>query len=171
VGDPGREPDLQIVVAGPAGEGPVADGDQVPLFLPPQGGRVILAGVRALNVDPCALTLLGSLRDPRTQQVRLDARTVNLRLGADGRAASAGSDISTFANIPVCPNQWSPTDLFASAYQLTLTVTDRGGRRGSRTVQVSPRCGAGPEESECACICRGGYVLGQACAPADGGPP
>jgi len=91
---------------------PVQSGGTVPLVTPPQGGRVIFLGVRATNVDPCAVKITGAIRDPATKQVRVDARTVNLSPSGDGYGVSVDSSISSFANVPVCPNEWASTDAF-----------------------------------------------------------
>jgi len=148
------------------------EGDTVPMILPPQGGRVIFAGVVATNIDPCAVTLSGALRDLSTMQLRLDARTINLTPvpGKDGWGGSDEEDISTFSNVPVCPNQWSKTDLYGTPYELSISLTDRDNRTAMRTMKVVPACAEPDNQSECLCICKGGYVLGQMCSPmVDGG--
>ncbi|MFL5305866.1 MAG: hypothetical protein ACJ8F1_11665, partial [Polyangia bacterium] len=51
-GDPMSAPAVTLVyqTAG-SGLAPVADGSTVPLVVPPQGGEVLVVGVRALNID------------------------------------------------------------------------------------------------------------------------
>jgi hypothetical protein len=141
----------------------VNDGDGVPLVLPPQGGRIIAAGVRARNLDGCAVQIQGYLRDPATLQLRLDARPVNLRVAADGWGESAPRDLASYANIPVCPNEWSPTSIDGNDFDLTITATDRRGNTASITRRVVPACPAGA--GECVCQCKGGYRLGDGCPP------
>ena len=153
-------------------EHPLKDGDKLPLLLPPQGGRVAFVGVRALNLDGCAVTLSGVLRDEQSGQERAEERPVNLVRGSDGWAATGveTSDgltvgtITNFSNITLCPNQWSTTDLYGHEYVLTVTVTDATKRTGKSTIHVSPWC-AEPEPrlAQCLCICRQGYALGQSC--------
>jgi hypothetical protein len=150
---------------------PVADGDMVTLAFPPQGGRVIFAGVRATNLDGCGVQLEGVIRDETTQQVRLDSRTVNLLPTGNGWGESNPTDVSTFANVPVCPNEWSATNLYGTSYQLELAVTDRTGRAATQTLKVTPECSEPAHAAVCLCICRGGYVLGEACADAGAGDP
>jgi hypothetical protein len=152
------------------------DGDQVPMIFPPQGGRIIFVGVRATNVDGCALELTGALRDETSSEVRIDLRTVNLIATGDGWGVSAppgnepvSAAISSFANIPVCPNQWSGTDIFGHEYGLEVTIKDRGGRTVTNKIHVTPQCGEPQNLLECQCICQAGYVLGQSCAAGDGG--
>jgi hypothetical protein len=139
------------------------------MLTPPQGGRVIFIGVHATNVDGCGLQITGALRDLATNQVRPDGRTINLTPTGDGWGGSAvfgstvGADISSFANIPVCPNEWSSTNIYGTPYGLEVSITDRGGRMASQQIQVIPQCGEPATLPECMCICMGGYVLGQAC--------
>ena len=115
---------------------PLVSGDMVTLAFPPQGGRVIFAGARATNLDGCGVQLEGVIRDETTQQVRLDSRTVNLVPTGDGWGQSDPTDISTFANVPVCPNEWSATNLYGTPYQLELSVTDRDNRAASATLLI-----------------------------------
>jgi hypothetical protein len=166
LGDPNAPIEMQLLVAGTDLIGkPAADGDPLPLCLPPQGGRVAFAGVVATNVDPCGVKLSGAVRDGANNQVRLDIRTVNLRVdGVWGR--SADGDMSTFANIPLCPNNWASTDAYGNSFALTVSVTDAGGRQASSTVSVVPTCATCAEpdnEAECLCMCGGDYTLGQEC--------
>jgi hypothetical protein len=149
---------------------PLKEGDMVTLAFPPQGGRVIFAGVRATNLDACGVELGGAVRDETTMEVRLDTRTVNLLPSGDGWGSSDPSDVSTFSNIPVCPNEWSKTNIYGTQYRLELTITDRSGRTASQSLDVTPECSEPANATECLCICKGGYVLGESCVGAgDGG--
>jgi hypothetical protein len=177
LGDPSGTPDLQILALhADDSVVPVADGDRVPMIFPPQGGRVIFVGVRATNIDGCAVQLQGALRDLATQQVRFDQRTVNLTPTGDGWGTTGQANeplaaaISDFSNVPLCPNEWSQTNLYGNAYGLEVTVQDRGGRMLTKTLHVVPECGEPSNLAACLCICKAGYVLGQAC-PDDGGAP
>ncbi|APR83621.1 Hypothetical protein A7982_08970 [Minicystis rosea] len=170
VGDGTKEPEIVITVLGPGTTlTEVAEGGAVPLIFPPQGGRVIFAGARARNLEACGATVTGALRDPTTKQVRLDARTVNLVPAGDGWVETDPTDISSFSNVPVCPNQWSMTDLYGAAYELEITIADRSGRTVTKKVSVKPACAEPESEAECLCICKGGYVLGESCTTSDGG--
>jgi hypothetical protein len=169
LGDPTQPAQVQVIALGPDMTAvPIEDGDPVALAFPPQGGRVIFAGVRATNVDPCAVQLEGVVRDETTHQVRLDSRTINLKPSGDGWGESDPTDISTFANIPVCPNEWSKTNLYGTEYELAITLTERSGRMETQSLKVIPACSDPATAAVCLCICQGGYVLGQSCA-ADGG--
>jgi len=171
LGDASAEPIMDVIALGPEGEIQTpTDGSDVSLIFPPQGGRVVFAGVRATNIDPCAVRLAGSLRDPVSKQVRLDNRTINLEPTDDGYGRSAPTDLSAFANIPACPNQWADDDLFDKPYELTVSLTDRDGKKITKVMTVTPRCNEPGREAECLCMCAGEYVLGMQCDPTvDGG--
>jgi hypothetical protein len=151
---------------------PIAQGDTVPMLFPPQGGRVIFVGVDATNVDGCGLQLTGAVRDLKTQEVRVDSRTINLipiggGHGVSGKTGeSVAAAIANFANVAVCPNEWSSTNLYGTLYGLEVTVKDKEGRQLTKKLNVTPECGEPARVAECECICQTGYVLGQAC---DGG--
>lgn len=171
VGDVNADIELELIRLDPQYKAhPITEGGDVSILIPPQGGRVIFAGVRAKNLNPCAVNLSGSLRDPSTMQVRVESRTINLDLADDGWAASDATDISTFSNIPICPNQWASTDVFDQAFDLRIRIKDQGGKEAEKTLSVTPRCdeveAAGvPVQAECLCICQQGYELGMACDP------
>jgi hypothetical protein len=179
VGDPARPVEVEILVRDAAGAvGPVADGADVPLVQPPQGGKVIFAGVRARNLDTCGpVQILGSVRDgtaPTDRIVGLDGRPIDLVPAGDGWAESREPmQLSSYANIPVCPNHTSSRDLFGEDYQLTVSVLDSDDRRGSRSVIVRPFCAEPQHEAGCLCTCKQGYRLGEQCPgdpPPDAGP-
>ena len=172
LGDPSLEPELEIIALGPDYTSTrVDDGGTIALMLPPQGGRVIFVGVRARNVDACAARLTGALRDPATQKIMVDARTVNLKDRGDGYAASTDSDISTFSNVPICPNQWSSQSAFGIEYQLEMSLQERDGRTTQKSLRVTLDCAEPENEAQCKCICKEGYVLGEQCGPDAGAPP
>jgi hypothetical protein len=151
---------------------PVMQGDTVPMLFPPQGGRVIFVGVDATNFDGCGVQLTGALRDLATQEVRVDSRTINLIPTGEGHGVSGktgesvAAAIANFANVPVCPNEWSSTNVYGTLYGLEVTVKDKEGRQLTKKLDVTPECGEPARVAECECICQAGYVLGQAC---DGG--
>jgi hypothetical protein len=94
---------------------------------------------------------------------------VNLVASSDGWAESEEPmQLSSYTNVPVCPNAASSRDIYGELYQLTLGVLDSGNRRGSVSVMVRPFCAEPFNEAACRCICKQGYVLGDPC-PVD--PP
>jgi hypothetical protein len=170
LGEATKAPVIEVFGLGPGMTSvPLMNGSMVTLAFPPQGGRVIFAGVRATHVDACAAQLEGVVRDESTKHVMVDSRTINLLPSGDGWGASDPTDISSFANVPVCPNEWSSTNLYGTEYELEVTLTDRGGRSAVQTLKVVPACAEPAHAADCLCICKGGYVLGESCA--DGGAP
>jgi hypothetical protein len=174
LGDPAAEPLLELrALRADGSDVPLAEGDDLAVVFPPQGGRVAFVGVRALNVDGCGLQLIGALRDPLSKQIRLDGRTVNLRRepdgwGTTGRGAETdigSSDaIGDYSNIPLCPNQWADQDLFDNPFELEVQIKDRRGKTATKKMTVTPRCAEpGDKETACLCLCKQGYVLGESC--------
>jgi hypothetical protein len=172
LGDPNKDIDFEFrLIGSDAIDVPIKDGGDVPLVFPPQGGRVIFVGVRATNIDPCAVQLTGAIRDTNTKQVRVDARTINLNPDGQGwgtsgvPAQSINAAISNYSNIPLCPNQWASNDIFDHDYQLEVTVKDRAKRTLTKTIHVTPRCvETGSMGLECQCICKVNYTLGEICS-------
>ena len=163
---------------------PLNDGDDLAILFPPQGGRVAFVGVRAKNLDGCAVQITGALRDVDTKQVRLDGRTVNLKKQDDGYGVTGqgtGPDIANsgeigdYSNVPLCPNQWASKDIYDHTFELEFLVVDRNHKTASKKIMVTPRCAEpGEKRSGCLCLCRNGYVLGEACgedAGIDAGNP
>lgn len=178
LGDPGKAPEIELRAIGVDGKAaPIAEGGDIALILPPQGGRVAFIGVRMTNVDACGLQLVGAIRDPSSKRVMVDGRTLNLNPTGDGWGTTGTpttdladvAAISNFANVPICPNQWADTDAFDQPFEIEVRVTDRGGRKVTKTMRVVPRCAEAQNAAECTCICAKGYRLGQACTPRDAG--
>ncbi|MEZ4298490.1 MAG: hypothetical protein R3B70_26295 [Polyangiaceae bacterium] len=148
---------------------PFVEGGDLSILYPPQGGRVVFVGVRAKNLDPCAVRLTGVLRDPASMQVRVDTRTVNLDPTADGWGESDAGDISTFSNIPVCPNSWAETDVFDQTFTMEVHVKDRTGKEADAIFNAVPRCNEAKVvdgldlQKDCLCICKQGYITGEMC--------
>jgi len=168
LGDKTATPQLEVWTLNERGEAVPADVAHPALLQqPPQGGRVVFVGVRATHLDSCSAELLVSVRDPQSNQVRLDGRTINLVPDGTGWGGSVLNSVDTQANVPLCPNQWSVTDIPNNPYQLSVKVTDIDGRKAELTAPVTFRCLAG--DATCLCQCRAGYKLGDTCAPVDGG--
>lgn len=164
LGDPAEPVELEITVRGPDQlSKKLEPGGEAAMILPPQGGRVIFVGVRATNIGACGVELTGTLRDKTSGQIRVDGRTTNLKPTGDGWGGSVDTDISTFSNIPVCPNQWATTDMFGNTFELEVSVEDKEGRTASAKLDVVPACSEKEHEAECLCQCKLGYTLGQTC--------
>jgi hypothetical protein len=172
IGDKDAPIEMEIVTLNPDYQAvPFEDGDDASILFPPQGGRVIFVGVRAKNLDPCSVRLTGALRDPATSKVMLDKRTVILDPTEDGWGTSDPTEISSFSNIPVCPNSWASTDVFDQSFTLEITLTDRNGKEAKLDPprSVVPRCDetkivdAQDLQKQCQCICKQGYITGEMC--------
>ncbi len=142
---------------------PVADGDELPMEPPPQGGEVLYVGAAANNVDGCNIELRGRLLDPVTHdQLGLDARDTNLILRSDGWGESDASDDSNEANVNACPD-YSSSDRVDGTFILEMTVTDRGGRTATVSHSVKLICDPTLDSAayaNCVCTCSANYKLG-----------
>jgi hypothetical protein len=157
-------------------DNPLHDGDDVALILPPQGGRVIFVGVRATNLDGCAVRLTGAIRDETSRLIQPDQRTIDLNPTGDGWGTSGAASQSisaarsAYANVALCPNQWgATTDIFDHEFLLEVTVQDRAKRQVTKSIKVTPRCAEPDHLAECLCICKLGYHLGEKCDADAGG--
>ena len=177
LGDPSQPIRMEIRTLTAQGvDAPLADGRDLALIFPPQGGRVSFVGVRATNLDGCAVQLTAALRDRSTGQLQLDGRTQNLQRDPDGWGTSGrgtttnledATALGNYSNIPICPNQWASTDIFDHELELIVKVQDRNKRSATQTIVVTPRCAEpGAKKSACRCICKLGYKLGEDCGEA-----
>lgn len=177
VGDPSKPLEFEITYRGNDGlVHALAEGGRVPLVTPPQGGKVLFVGVRARNLSPCGVELVGALRDPTTAKVTIDGRS-GLTLADDGGGwvASDNGAIANFANISACPNQWASVDIFDKPFSLAVTLTTTGPtklgddttiekRKKEVVITVTPDCdGDTSGATACTCVCKAGYSLGQVC--------
>jgi len=172
LGDPNMNPEIELVSLAPGGIlAPITEGGSVSLLQAPGAGRVLFVGARLRNMHPCAARIAGQLKDPVSEQVRIDNRIINFEPTNDGWGGSESTDIGSFSNLSVCPNQWSMQDLFGQEYELTMAVTDRDGRSVTQSVRVVPACDEPGNEAGCMCQCKQGYKLGEQCSSgSDGGP-
>jgi hypothetical protein len=120
-------------------------------------------GVLATNLDACGVQLSAALRDVATKQVTIDARTLALEPKGDGWGGSADEDISSFANIGSCPNQWASIDVFDHEFELTVSLTEASGRSVSRALHVVPYCAEPENVAACECLCKAGYTDQDGC--------
>jgi len=174
LGDPAKEIEIELRALRPDGtDVPLVDGNDLAIIFPPQGGRVVFVGVRAINLDGCGVQVIGALRDLGSRQIRIDGRTVNLRKEPDGWGTTGQSSttniedsaaIGDYSNIPVCPNQWADVDVFDKPFELEVLVQDRHKKKMTKVITVTPRCAEpGAKETACRCLCKRGYVLGETC--------
>jgi len=130
----------------------------VPLIAPPQGGWIVLLGVRAKNID-CRPVLTTALIDTCDQQVlNIDRRSTQLDVGSDGWGLSS---LTSFGNLPVCPQATAARDLTSVPYTVTVAIEDGDGHKAESSLTVVPSCLDG--SSRCGCECNHDYKLGDEC--------
>jgi hypothetical protein len=130
----------------------------VPLIAPPQGGWIVLLGVRAKNLD-CHAVLTTALVDPCDDQtIQVDRRPTQLDVGSDGWGLSS---LTSFGNLPVCPQSTAARDLYGVPYTVKVLVEDAAGQKASSELTVVPTCL--DSTSRCTCECNHDYVLGADC--------
>jgi hypothetical protein len=165
VGDQAAAPMINLVHRTVEGTTtPVTDGDSLPLIVPPQGGEVLIVGVRALNIDGCPLTMATSLALTDGVVAAFERRPVTLQAAADGWLEPVNpAGLANFANLPACPIAGLDQAIDGESYRLTVEVEDRGGRRTQASATIVPTCDAAADPVKCHCLCAAHYVLGSPC--------
>jgi hypothetical protein len=172
IGDPTRPVEMSIVHRNADGTlAMTEDNGTIPLIQPPQGGRVLFVGARAKNLDGCPVVIHVALIDDCSGLAVVDDRPVILEQGADGWGEpKQPSELSNYANVPVCPDPNAPRDHNDEVHTLKVTITDRYGKTASRTIHVTPVCGEPDKLAECKCECSANFRLGTPCGTTrDGG--
>lgn len=181
VGDYEQQPVVELVWSSGGAWQPLGEDQPVPMVVPGQGGRVLLLGVRAKNVDACALQLSMSVHDQCTAAdgndgriVGREGRPIGLRGRADGWAVPSTDDdaFDVYANVPTCPNLASSRDFDGHPYLVRARVEDQStGRTAEASGSVVPTC----DDVWCECECDADAVLGAGCdgetSPDDGADP
>jgi hypothetical protein len=172
----GAAPDFDFLAMQPEGGVlPLEDGGTLPILVPPQGNRYVFPGVRATNIDGCQVRIIASVRDLSTQHIATEQRYITLVPTGDGWGVSGVTgqavavSAANFANVNVCPNDWSSTQVSGHVYGLEMTVQDRENRQVTKKMLVTPRCAEADTLADCLCLCNVGYILGQACDGGDAG--
>jgi hypothetical protein len=150
----------------------LADGDEIPLSLPPQGGHVLFVGARMRNLLPDAqfVQLKASVTDPDTGEEIAHQTTTVVVHPVEGEPGMWETDNRTYsqtAMIAVCPD-YKPRSVDGEPYVIELSVTEKYADRPRTTTvtrTVTPRCpDGGPSAELCRCECSAGYVLGKCAA-------
>jgi hypothetical protein len=165
-GDATAAPVITLVYQTPAGAlMPVEDGSAAPLVVPPQGGEVLVVGVRALNLDGCPLTISSSLVVPGSGVIAsFERRPVTLQPASDGWLEPKDpTGLANFANLPACPIVGLGQMIDGESFRLDVEVEDLAGRQASASATVVPTCDTAADPAGCACLCAADYVLGSAC--------
>lgn len=156
----GAPPEIEIVYGdfgGTGGPGPADGGAVVPLISAPQGGHILLIGVRVHGVAAtadCSMQVSAALRDTCNNRViGLEQRPVNLRDDGTGWAAPVDPDgLSNYANVAVCPTVSAAHDLHDATFQVEVKLLDQhGGVLAEKTEPVTPVCQ--PGDTYCLCDC------------------
>lgn len=162
---------------------PLADGDPVDLVRPIQGGHVLFIGALVHNPSDGDGTVLGELRQTNSDGsvgpvIVYDERTTAHEALPAGTPAPQGQagwrqvtpDISSVANIPVCPN-FLDYDLVDATVFLRIRFKDSKGREGFADRKVKTRCiQTDPmERSGCRCECTAKYTIDRCTVRPDGG--
>lgn len=174
IGDVAADPQLELIYRAADGTmAPLLDGAALPLITPPQGGKIVLVGLRVRDAELCGATVQAALRDPCSNRVLgIERRPVAWRFTDDGWAEPAQpQELSDFVNLALCPSAAAGDDLDGHPYQLELRFyeTPDGGFI-ERIVEVTLRCDADLDPDGCKCECDADYQLGGACpVDPDGG--
>src|SRR5688572_190676 len=166
VGDPAAQPEIEAVFRDVDGEmKPLLAGGNIPLILPPQGGKVMFVGVRAKNVDGCPVDINTSIRDTCSNAIiALERRPVTLTEDGTGWLEPLQkSELTNYSNLPACPRANLERDVHEQPYLLNVRVTDKDGRTAEKQIEVVPFCGEPDQMDRCICECRSDYTLGQEC--------
>ncbi len=149
------------------------DGDALPLVTPPQGGHVSFVGAEARNIDPCRVHIAATLRSPSTMRiVTEESRDIAMFPLPSGWAEPNLADISSVANVPLCPD-YHEESIVDVTYLLQVRLVDTRGEKfaGEALRMVIPRCLEDDpyRNALCRCECRGNYTLGSCANPLDAG--
>jgi hypothetical protein len=174
VGDSSKPVEVEMLVTDGTSMmlSPVADGADIPMERPPQGGYVMYIGARAKNVDACGIEVAGRLIDPDTNmQLGFDARNTDMVKTADGWATVDPKDNSNESNVNACPDYF-PKDRVNTEYILEMKVTDREKRTATVSHRVRLVCDPLLDPilaATCQCECSANYMLGQCVFGLDAG--
>jgi len=163
IGDPIAPAEIELVYR--AVDGTVAsliEGGEVPLILPPQGGKVILVGVRARNIT-CQTQINAGIFDRCASPeliIGREGRPIELVEASSGFGEPIAPDtLQNYANIPVCPTFVSSRDGEGQDYRLEVRLTEakRLGEASARSHVVNatiiPVCGEPEILEDCRCEC------------------
>jgi hypothetical protein len=166
VGDPNLPAEIQPIFRDVNNEmQPMTAGGSVPLILPPQGGKVMVVGVRARNLDGCPLDISASIRDTCSNAIiALERRPITLNPSGDGWLDPLKpAELENYSNLPACPRANLERDVHAEPYQLTIRVEDKDGRMAETSIEIVPTCAEPEFMDQCLCECRSDYTLGDEC--------
>ena len=156
LGSPSATPTFSFLVrTSSGGSSAISENAPVPLLDAPQGGEVLFAGIRATNLDSCAVQLTAALRDETTNQViGLDGRPVNLIASSGGFGVPDDPQgLENWSNVPVCPSAAATRGILGTSYRLEIQLRDHAGRTASNSIHVVPFCGNSLTTGWCMSLC------------------
>ena len=113
------------------------------------------------------------MRSPRSARIiSEEARDISLTPLPTGWAEPNLADISSVANVPMCPD-YHDESIVDAEYALEVRLTDRRGAAlfGTVTRNIVPRCLEDDvyRAALCRCECRANYTLGSCSNPLEAG--
>jgi hypothetical protein len=165
VGDQMAPPELELLYLSSAGVlMPIKDMTEVPLLDAPQGGKHMLIGVQARNIDGCPLNVTAALTEVASSRViSLERRPINLAVEGGVLRPSQQDVDGNYSNLPACPRAGISQPVNSSPYKLQLEVEDPTGRKAQVSNVIIPTCGDPADFKRCSCLCSPTYRLGSVC--------
>jgi hypothetical protein len=143
------------------------DGDDIELWPPPQGGHVLLVGVRAAGLESRVVELQARLRRPGTREIVAEERRTVAMEPVPEQPSLLESDRRTrtqVAHVAACPD-YEPVNVVDDVHELEILVTEMNGNSatGFASVNVVPRClqADASAAEQCRCECSANYHLGK----------
>lgn len=167
VGDPSLPPEIVPIFRTIEGTIDVIDdGDRIPLIDPPQGGKVMIVGVRARNMDGCPMEIGTLIRDPGSLSIAAaEIRPISM-VEVDGWLEPLfPAEIANYGNLPACPAFGAMRDINDQPWDLGVRAIDKDMRRAEVTRHITPFCAETEVLEACDCECDDDYRLGVACEP------
>ena len=152
---PVDSPTIEIVFRGTAGNVVVGtEGGPARVEPAPQGGTIVLAGVRTRGMHPC-LQLTAAIRDEQQMDriVSIEQRPAQQDPPAeDGWSyPRAPAYLFNYANLPACPNAALTHPLIGDSYRLEIVAADRDDNEAFTSLHIVPTC-AGDAYCEQVCL-------------------
>ncbi len=146
----------------------LVDGQEVPMILPPQGGKVILIGARVKNMDLCSLQANGGMFDGCQTPPRIigrEGRGLQMKINEDLGMAEPDrpETLNNYVNIPLCPNFTAVRDADGEPFNLEIRFSDRAQRSLILKATVTPVCAEPEQLARCTCECDVDFSFERVC--------
>ncbi len=147
------------------------DGGNIDLFLPPQGGFVVLVGAQIDHSDSDVVDLEASLRDVNSGELVVESsRSVKLQRlpGHPTKYITDRRSISQVVHLTLCPSE-QPGGAVDQELSLELTATELYSdfTTGTASMRLTPICNevTPAAQAYCECLCGPNYVPGKCNLP------